>query len=437
MNAHAHADTLLSTRQFFKEVDVIFQKTNTEYGYSEGDLLLCDGEVVRSTGCTDGSCNPYVVSVADGSVYLYEEGNTKLLYNPVHDIIKEHTERQAVEAVVRYPLPYLKTGDKVISEKDLKDVPKHPNRDLDGVTVYDILHPCMKLYPSADYNKLGANRFGMKPIDSEYCWVPHRVHINDDGFVNIETLVDTQLLLYKHLTRVLEGMVPGFKHVWQYLQGLERPDEDNEYDRGYESNVSEVLALEDFTTNTETLPSSLQFFMKVVNIEIDSCASYDGVWHVEGMPQEHIVATGIYYLDSPAKGAELIFKRQFHSCEHTYLFSNIGQSDSASFHEIFNNMYMPLGTIKTTPGSVLVFPNTHAHKVQPFTNDEEETIFRPFVVFFMVDPEITLPDFSTVDPAKVVSTFDDPELVELKKNMQRRMYCKESMNPREMNFCEH
>ena len=40
---------------------------------------------------------------------------------------------------------------------------------------------------------------------------------------------------------------------------------------------------------------------------------YEGVWHVEGMPHENILATGVYLLniDPELEGGELLFKRNF------------------------------------------------------------------------------------------------------------------------------
>jgi len=35
---------------------------------------------------------------------------------------------------------------------------------------------------------------------------------------------------------------------------------------------------------------------KIVDYELDPGQSYDGVWHVEGMSHEEIVATAIYFI---------------------------------------------------------------------------------------------------------------------------------------------
>lgn len=47
--------------------------------------------------------------------------------------------------------------------------------------------------------------------------------------------------------------------------------------------------------NTPLTNKRLQVIVKAANYVLQPGESYEGSWHVEGMPHEHIVASGIYY----------------------------------------------------------------------------------------------------------------------------------------------
>ena len=58
----------------------------------------------------------------------------------------------------------------------------------------------------------------------------------------------------------------------------------------------------------------LQLETKVVDYELGDGQSYGGVWHMEGMSHEEIVATAIYFIDRDdgIKGGGILFKQAFH-----------------------------------------------------------------------------------------------------------------------------
>ena len=54
-----------------------------------------------------------------------------------------------------------------------------------------------------------------------------------------------------------------------------------------------------------------QVITKIVDYELHPGQSYEGVWHVEGMSHENIVATVLYILDrdTELEGGDVLFKR--------------------------------------------------------------------------------------------------------------------------------
>ena len=83
----------------------------------------------------------------------------------------------------------------------------------------------------------------------------------------------------------------------------------------------------DADQHTHLRSRSLQVITKIVDYELDPGASYEGVWHVEGMSHEHIVATGLYILERGENidGGDICFKRAFLETEATRIFSTVPQ----------------------------------------------------------------------------------------------------------------
>jgi hypothetical protein len=445
---------ILDTKHFFKEIDELLI-ASVEADFTDGDILIDpDGHRYRyyqrdnEEDCVyidDDEC--VIVTKIDGGKVVKVSEDLNVISSKVTDVVEKYAQRTATEGIIAYPCIVDAT---TIETYDLTKAFKHPNRGLDGVTVHDIMHPCTHLYPveaylgSDDDNDLVRNRFGKAAIDARHCWIPYKVVLSgpEPGpeptvhtSLHIEPgCLQTDPELLTCMEGILINMLPGFTHVWSYLQSLTRPDSDDTFPLKYDRHVDTVLNMPPIEPCP--LPVNLQFYLKIVDIEMKKGAMYEGVWHLEGMPQEQIVATGIYYLDSPIN-ATLAFKRDYNKVEHNYLFSNIGQGISPTFHNILND-YLPLGSVQTQSKHVLCFPNSHVHKVQPFANNYEITVHRRFVVCFMVDPEKTLPDHSMVDPSKVVNILKDPKHhVILEDNMTDRMTYKGSMNARDVNFCEH
>ena len=101
--------------------------------------------------------------------------------------------------------------------------------------------------------------------------------------------------------------------------------------------------------------------------------------------------------------------------------------------------FVPLGTLSTSSGSAVVFPNTHAHKVSALRNaSSDRDACRRLVVFFVVNPRRRILSSADVKPETIrrSMTKEQAEAVRLDL-MQERKQAKQDLNPREVELCEH
>jgi len=90
-----------------------------------------------------------------------------------------------------------------------------------------------------------------------------------------------------------------------------------------------------------------------------------GVWHVEGMVNERIVASGIYYYTSDnISESRLSFRQAVQEPGYE-------QSDAEGVEVVYGlrdeePLNQILGSIITKEGRCIAFPNTVQHQVNPF-----------------------------------------------------------------------
>lgn len=123
--------------------------------------------------------------------------------------------------------------------------------------------------------------------------------------------------------------------------------------------------------------TDLQVIVKAANYIIEPGQSYEGTWHVEGTPNEHIVASGIYYYhvdDGIEDCNQLAFREKRNATD-----DRVNAAQSLSFN-------VNIGAIDTSRGRCVVFKNQLQHKVRKITNNTNKQILRKIVCFFLVDP---------------------------------------------------
>jgi hypothetical protein len=163
--------------------------------------------------------------------------------------------------------------------------------------------------------------------------------------------------------------------------------------------------------------SRVQVIVKLANIHLTpDCPSYDGgSWHIEGLQNEHICATALYYYDSEnITDSHLDFRTR---ADREELAANVSydQGDDFFIQRTFALDTEPgvdgapseatavqlIGSVLTRAGRALFFPNLFQHHVSPFRlADPSRPGHRKIVALFLVDPKIPVISTANVPPQR-------------------------------------
>ena len=294
----------------------------------------------------------------------------------------------------------------------------HPGSDKQ---VRDIIHPSLCSYVKG-ISKL-KNEKCEKDVDEKerYQWLPSEISVNEEGNIKLTSYINNlRLDLFPEFISLTEQLLENF------LPSFEKVLKENLKGR------------------------NLQVIVKVASTHLDSSKPKypGGSWHIEGMPYEHIVATGLHYLivdgitDSFLEFRKPMIINQ-ENCEYP-------QSDAKftthhygiepqSHHE--GNMNRYLGLIKCTEGASVVFPNTLQHRVKDFQLSSDSVKgTRIIMAFFLIDPDSNI--ISTRDVLPQQSLFSDKDAGYYRERLMfYRKYFINELNKevyeREYSLCEH
>jgi hypothetical protein len=153
----------------------------------------------------------------------------------------------------------------------------------------------------------------------------------------------------------------------------------------------------------------LQVIVKLASIELtpEKPKYSGGTWHVEGMADEAIVATAIYYVASENVTASRLdfrcavseyFPYEQNELESPFIYYGI-KSDHDETGQGRHMQHQSLGYCSTPAGRALAWPNTYQHRVAPFElEDPTRPGHREILVYFLVDPYRRVRSTSTVRP---------------------------------------
>ncbi|KAF7318138.1 hypothetical protein HMN09_00321900 [Mycena chlorophos] len=150
---------------------------------------------------------------------------------------------------------------------------------------------------------------------------------------------------------------------------------------------------------------TIQCIIKLANIHLTPEKSEypGGSWHVEGMLNERIVASGIYYYDEEnISESRLAFRV-------TTTAPPYHQQNDELCAEIVYGMRrhsqpaQDLGSIVTSAGRALAWPNIYQHRVAPFhLLDNTRHGHRKIMAIFLVDPSLDpIPSATTIPPQQI------------------------------------
>ncbi|KAJ7778896.1 hypothetical protein B0H14DRAFT_3507876 [Mycena olivaceomarginata] len=298
-------------------------------------------------------------------------------------------------------------------------------------------------------------------ISSAFCWLPSDFSVGLDGSVKLVSPYINNLHPEKHraLYRVIEEILSGFilmfdrvlgdndnenplacdgqrleaeQCIWgdegpegggptydEYLEelvlgeGEGPPDEDEWYDsirdewKQSKKILPEAVAYEGQLEQTLSKISlrgrTIQCIVKLANIHLtpDRPEYEGGSWHVEGMANEHIVASGIYYYnEEKITEARLSFRVPTRQPE--YHVTSTAKTTTASIRSMASLCWcvQGLGGMVTKEGRALSWPNQYQHRVSPFKlSDPSKPGHHKILAIFLVDPTIKhIPSATAVPP---------------------------------------
>ncbi|KAG8731665.1 hypothetical protein FRC11_002997 [Ceratobasidium sp. 423] len=146
---------------------------------------------------------------------------------------------------------------------------------------------------------------------------------------------------------------------------------------------------------------TIQVIAKLANIHLtpENPEYRGGSWHVEGMKNEAIAASGIYYYDQEnITESRLAFRAAVTPPEDyeqnddrgCMLAWGMGRDDPC---------VNELGSVITCQDRCIAFPNIYQHCVSPFTlDDRSKPGHRKIVALFLVDPAVRRPSTTIVPP---------------------------------------
>ncbi|KDQ51019.1 hypothetical protein JAAARDRAFT_706868 [Jaapia argillacea MUCL 33604] len=151
----------------------------------------------------------------------------------------------------------------------------------------------------------------------------------------------------------------------------------------------------------------IQVIIKMANIILtpENPKYGGGSWHVEGMENERIVSTGLYYYHSSnISESKLGFRKAIGDGDYGHEIP-YEQSDNQGYMAAYGidgnggPLNQELGSMVTKEDKCLAFPNIYQHRVAPFKLvDPTKPGLRKILCFFLVDPTKSILSTSQVPP---------------------------------------
>lgn len=316
-----------------------------------------------------------------------------------------------------------------------------------GKVVRDLVHPSLYCYvkgvstvnaggllgdtrPESSVerkNQQGKDFWGREYEDSVYQWLPAEFTVSVEGKVDIASYInnlDRQKYpeMYNHLARLFETVLPMFEAVCSNLR-------------------NDFHGVDGVEKGHKVIPlrgRTLQVVTKIVEYRVNEEQDFDGVWHVEGMSHEEVMATGLCVIkrDENFGGAEIEFRRFLFDSEGDDLLMATPQNARRPTDTMGGGDIRPLGTLPTPANQVIVFPNSHIHRLSSMYSLDGKDAVRRIVVFWLVNPDRPIVSTANVQPQQVTISWDDALKNRLALMAERKLH-KESYEEREVFLCEH
>lgn len=357
------------------------------------------------------------------------------------DIIKIKTNEFLDEYVIQ--------KDSLITSEIKHDYINNVNKFRDSIavdyhpgssSVIDLVHPSLYPYINGVSNISGVSeellkKFGIK-ADTEsksgilFQWLPSEFSVDSDGVVSIDSYINNLPKgiypeLYKSIEQIFSKFVPLFQDVMnKMITGR------------FISNIKRTL---------DKCQVIVKIAETVLTPENPVFKEDESHWHLEGLPEEHIIATGIYYYDfENITKSSLSFRVNVDgdSVDYAQDCSEMFERHSglSGYDRDFDEI-LEIGSIETTNDLSIVFPNFMQHKVSKFSlKDKTKIGSRKILVFFLIDPANPIISTAYINPQQYTIPLKDAKIYRELLMFNRKYEIKhqnELFSKRVCSLCEH
>jgi hypothetical protein len=308
----------------------------------------------------------------------------------------------------------------------------HPGSDGQ---VVDLIHPSLYPYIKGLTQVSNEEEFSKcVPVKGDYCWLPSEFVIDESGNVNIDSYINNLSRekypeLYVDIAQTFQAMLPLYEDILF---------------KSLRSRTLQVIvkAAYYFIPPGETYEGWICSDFCHLLLMLPPPPSLPphpllGSWHVEGMPHENIIASGIYYISASNNIENNYLEFRTLNDEESYY----GESGREG-EEV--NLVENIGSVETPTGKIIVWENSLQHKVGPLTVPAAAAAqgagVRKILCFFLVSPKKRIvstkivPEQQSVIPLNVA-------MEHRQKLMNERKYIAtqnaEDWETRTYTFCEH
>ncbi len=266
----------------------------------------------------------------------------------------------------------------------------------------------------------------------------------DGEFNNLKRSENEEM--YNALAELFSHFLSMFEGVYAYTKRVTFYDDTLEGEHELPESAPDLSALSPLSLKNRALQfghndwgSVDPVITKIVEYELEEGEQFEGVRHVEGMSHEHILATGVFILsrDEDFKGGTLRFKRSYTLDEAGHLFWGVNQCRPSNMDELVDEGLVPIGSLDTPAERMLVFPNSHIHKLSTMGVKSGASIAkRRVIVFWLVDPDHKILGMNDLQGPQDWMSLEDAQAHRLSLMEERRVH-KRTHNVRSVSLCEH
>lgn len=403
---------------------------------------------------TSGRMKLKIFGTADDGYYLkgqmrgFVDGASVISTKVMDAFKKTHADSKNVENVAWRDRAFPKTLITQLNES-LDEICQNEPADYhpgSGEVVRDIVHPSMYCYVkgeskvnpspensittdnnSSKIDELERDFWGREYEDSKYQWLPSEFFVSEQGDVKIKSYInnlDREKYpgMYGLIEKMFERTLPMFEAVCNSLR--------NDFYGIQEENLGRHAI--------RLRKRNLQVVTKIVEYRVNREENFDGVWHVEGMSHEEILATAVCTVkrDDNFSGADIEFRRFLFEDEGNDLIASTPQNANRPTDTMGGGDVRPLGRLKTPENRVIVFPNSHIHRLSSMYSSDGNDAVRRIVVFWLVNPNCPIVSTANVDPQQSTMKLEQALKNRLSLMSERKLH-KESYEDREVFLCEH